>query len=52
MTQLLGGAGFCGLRGAVAAPADRALGVKAEFQPGAPQSEAVTGGRQPAEVEP
>src|SRR5262249_2265276 len=30
------GAGFCGLRSAVAGPADRAIGVKAEFQPGAP----------------
>ena len=53
MTQLLGGAGFCGLRGALAMLADRALGVEAEFRPGTPLSAVVTGGYQfPVEVEP
>jgi hypothetical protein len=49
MTQLLG---FCSLRSAATAPANGARGVKAEFQPGAPRSAAVTGGHQPVEVEP
>jgi hypothetical protein len=52
MTQLVGGAGFCGLRGALAAPANGAPCVKAEFRLGTPQSAAVTGGHQPVEVEP